>query len=90
MNKCNKSIGITKKLSLTLLRNSLLTICKTFVWPVLDYAELIYDEPLAESFKDKLEMVQYNAAFVITDAIKDTSRDSISRELGLESLAKWR
>ena len=32
INKCNKSIGIMKKLSLTLSRNSLLTIYKTFVY----------------------------------------------------------
>ena len=35
-------------------------------------------------------MVQYNAALVITGAIKGTSRDSIYRELGLESLAERR
>ena len=31
-------------------------------------------------------MVQYYAALVITGAFKDTSRDRIYRELGLESL----
>ena len=79
-----------KKLSLTLSRNSLLAIYKTFVSPILDYADVIYDKPLTESFKDKLEMVQYNAALVVTGAIKGTSRDRIYRELGLKSLAKWR
>ena len=79
-----------KKLSLTLSRNSLLTIYKTFVRPILDYADIIYDKPLTESFKDKLEMVQYNAALVITGAFKGTSRDRIYTELGLESLAEWR
>ena len=90
INKCNKSIGIMKKLSLTLSRNSLLTIYKTFVRPILDYADVIYDKPLTESFKDKLEMVQYNAALVITGTFKGTSRDRIYRELGLESVAKRR
>ena len=59
-----------KKLSLTLSRNSLLTIFKIFVRPILDYADIIYDKSLTESFKDKLEMVQYNTAFVITGAFK--------------------
>ena len=77
-----------KKISLTLSRNSLLTIYKTFVRPILDYAD--NDKPLTESFKDKLEMVQYNAALVITIAFKGTSRDRIYRELGLESLAEGR
>ena len=79
-----------KKLSLISLRNSLLTICKTFARPILNYADRMYDKPLIESFKDKLEMVQYNAALVIIGAIKGTSRDRIYRELGLESLAEWR
>ena len=59
--------------------------------PILDYADIIYDKPLTKSFKDKLEMVQYNAALVITGAFKGTSRDRIYREPGLESLPerKW-
>ena len=79
-----------KKLSLTLSRNSLLTIYKTFVRPILDYADVTYDKPLTESFKDKLQMVQYNAALVINGALKGTSRDRTYRELGLESLAERR
>ena len=90
INKCKKAIGIMKKLFLTLSKNRLLTIYKTFVRPILDYADIIYDKPLTESFKDKLEMVQYNAALVITGAIKGTLRDRIYRELGLESLAERR
>ena len=46
-----------KKLSLTLPRNSLLNIYKTFVRPIVEYADITYDKPLTESFKDKLEMV---------------------------------
>ena len=57
INKCNKSIGIMKILSLTLPRNSLLNIYKTFVRPIVEYADITYDKPLTESFKDKLEMV---------------------------------
>ena len=86
INKCNKPIGIMKKLSLTLSRNSSLTIYKTFVRPILDYTDIIFDKSLTEPFKDKLEMVQYNTALVITGAIKGASRDHIYREVGLESL----
>ena len=50
----------------------------------------MYDKTLTDSFKDKLEMVQYNAVLVITGAIKGASRDRIYRELGLESLTEWR
>ena len=46
-----------QKLFLTLLRNSLLTIYKTFTRPVLEYADIIYGKPLNECFKNELEMV---------------------------------
>ena len=90
INKCNKIIGIMKRLSLTLSRKSLLTICKSFVRPILDYADIIYDKPFNESFKRKIEIVQYRATLVITGVIKGTSRDRLYQVLGLESLADRR
>ena len=79
-----------KKLSFTLSRNSLLTIYKTFMRPILDYADTTSDRPLTEFFKDKSEIYQYNAALVITGATNGTSRDRIYRELSLKSLAERR
>ena len=43
--KTMKRIGIIKKPSNVLLRNSLITIYKSFVRPPLDYGDLIYDHP---------------------------------------------
>ena len=40
INNYNKSIGIIKKLSLTLSKHILLTIYKTFVRPILDYTDI--------------------------------------------------
>ena len=40
-----------KKLSLTASRNSLLTICKAFVKPILDYTDMNYDKPLLSPLK---------------------------------------
>ena len=74
INKCNRIIGSIKKLSLILPRASLLTIYKAFVRPHLDYADIIYDKPDNESFKDWVEKVQYNAALAITGVIIGTSR----------------
>ena len=88
--KCNKIIGLMKKLSLILSRKSSLTIYKSFVRPNLDYADMIYDKPLNESLKRKIEMVHHNAALIITGAFKGTSHDKIYRELGSESLADRR
>ena len=81
INKCNKIIGIMKKLYLFLSRKTLLTIYKSFVTPNLDYADIIYDKPFNESFKTKIEMIQCRAALVITWAIKGTSRDLLYQEL---------
>ena len=90
INNCNKIIGIMKKLFPFLSRKTLLTIYESFVRPNLDCADIIYDKPFKESFKTKIEMIQYQAAFVITGAIKDTSRDRRYQEIGLESLADRR
>ena len=36
----------------------------------LNYADIFYFIPLNESFQKKIELVQYNAAFIITGAVK--------------------
>ena len=75
-----------RRLSMTLSRKSLLTIYKSFVRPLLDYADIIYDKPYSESFKENLEAVQYNACLAFTGAIRGTSQEGLYRELGLETL----
>ena len=64
----------------------MLTIYKTFVRSHLDYADIIYDTPFNEAFKEKLEKVQHFAALIITGAIKGTSGECLYKELGLEAL----
>ena len=86
INKCNKIIGIIKRFSLILSRKSLLTIYKSFVRPNLDYADIIYDKPLNESFKIKIEMVQYKT--VITGATNGTSRHRLYQELGFRIFSR--
>ena len=71
-------------------QKSLLTIYKAFLRPLIDYGDIIYDQPQNESFCDKLESVQYKAALAITGAIQGTSRDKLYQELGLESLKSRR
>ena len=71
-------------------RNSLLTICKAFLRPLVDYRDIIFDQQRNESFFDKLESIQYKAALAITGAIQGTSRDKLYQELGLESLRSRR
>ena len=54
-----------KKLFLFLSRKSLPKICKSFVRPNLYYADIFYDK----SFKNKIKMIQYRAAFITTGTI---------------------
>ena len=43
--KAVKGISVIKKVNVTLPRSSLLTICKSFTRPHLDYGDVIYDQP---------------------------------------------
>ena len=88
--KANKGIGVIKKLSNTLPRDALLTIYKSFVRPHLDYGDIIYDQPQNESFCNKLESIQYNAALAINGAIRGASKTKLCKELGLEFLKSRR
>ena len=63
-----------QKLRHILSRHSLITICKSFVTPHLDYGDIIYDPPNNESFCNKIERVQHNAAFAVTGAIRGISQ----------------
>ena len=63
LNKVNKTIGLLRKLHI-LPRSALLTICKSFMRPHLDYGGIIYDQAYNASFHQKLEL--YNACLAIT------------------------
>ena len=67
-----------------------MTIYKAFLRPLIDYGDIIHDQPQKESLCEKLKSVQYKAVLAITDAIQGTSRDKIYQELGLESLKSRR
>ena len=88
--KTNKGILVIKKLRYSLPRKSLLTIYKAFLRPLIDYGHIIYDQSQIESFCDKIESVQCNAALAITGAIQGTSRGKLYQELGLKSLKSRR
>ena len=84
--KANKGIEIIKRLSHILPRKSLITSCKSFIRPHLDYGDVIYDQPNNESFCSKVELMQDNGAFAITGAVRGTSQSKLYTQLGLESL----
>ena len=90
MSTVAKTIGLRRKLQAVLPRPSLVTIYKAFIRPHLDYGDITYDRAYNESFHQKLESIQYNAALAITGAIRGTSRAKLYQELGLESLQERR
>ena len=90
LNKVNQTISLLRKLQLKLSRHSLITIYKTFIRPHLDYGDVIYDRAFNESFHQRLESIQYNAAIAITGTIRGTSSEKLFQELGLETLKSRR
>ena len=54
--------------------------------PHLDYGDVIFDQAYNKSFHENLESLQSNASL----AIRDTSKEKLYQELGLESLQHWR
>ena len=89
-NKVNKTIGLLRKQQNILPREPLLTIYKSFIRPHLDYVDAIYDQHHNNSFHQKLESIQYNAALTIKGAIRESSREKLYQELGSESLKQRR
>ena len=88
--KVNKSIALLRKLQTILPRPTLLTIYKAFIRPHLDHGDTIYDQAYNDSFHQKLESIQYNAALAITEAIRGNSSKKLYQELGLKSLQERR
>ena len=54
--------------------------------PHLDYGGTLYDQTFNNSFHERLESIQYNAALSITGTIKCSSRETPYQELGFEFL----
>ena len=90
LKKVNKIVALLRKFQNIFPRSALLTIYKCFVRTHLDHGDIIYDQTFNNSFHQKIESLQYNAALAITGAIRGTSREKIYQELGLESLQQRR
>ena len=88
--KTSRGINVLRKLRFHLPRPSLITIYKSFIRSLLDYADAIYDQPYNLSVTNRLESIQYNAALAITGCIRGSSREKLYNELGFESLQSRR
>ena len=90
LKKISKTVGLLRKFQGILPRTSLITIYKSFARPHLDYGDIICDQTFNESFHQRIESIQYNAAIAMTGAIRGTSSEKLYQELGLESLRSRR
>ena len=86
MKKAVKAISVIKKIKVSLPCFSLLTIYKSFIRPYLNYGDIIYDQPNNYRLSQKNESIRYNAAILITGAIRGSSKEKLYQEKGLESL----
>ena len=84
LSKVYKGIGFLRNLSNKLPRQALVTIYKAFIRPHLDYGDIVYDKPDNETFINKIEKAQYDAALAITGAIRGTSQENFYAELDIE------
>ena len=53
--KCNKMIGLIRRLSVNLPHNTLFTICKSFIRTHIDYGNTLYDKPSNDNFRNKMK-----------------------------------
>lgn len=89
---CTKSlqrINAWKLLQHKLSRKHLENCISIFVFPILDYGDILYDH-CSEADKDKLEAVQIAASRVITGAKRGTSHQLLYSETGWNPLRQRR
>lgn len=82
-------INIMRKLKFKLDRNSLQTIYFSFIRPLLEYSDVVWDNCTLYEVNE-LEKIQHEAARIVTGATKLVSIDSLNNETGWESLAARR
>ena len=87
--RASKRANMLKGLKFKLRRNTLERLYKSLVRPVLEYADVVWDG-CTESECDLLEHVQYEAAKIVTGAIKGTSKHRLMLELGWEEMRSRR
>ena len=86
----NRTISLLRKLQNILRRAPLVTIYKSFIRPHLYYRDILYDQMFNNSFHEKLELIQYNAALATTGAIRGSYREKRYQVPGFESLQQRR
>ena len=87
--KAWKRVNVMRKLKFILDRRSLQTIYLTFIRPLLEYANVVWDNCTLYEI-NVLEKIQYEAAHIVTGTTKLVSINSLLLETGWETLASRR
>ena len=85
----NKKLNMLKGLKFKVSRDTLGKLYKSLIRPVMEYADVLWDNGIASDC-DLLEHVQYEAAKIVTGAIKGTSKHRLMQEVGWESMSTRR
>ena len=88
-NKAWNRIHIMRKLKFKIDRKSLEIIYTTFIRPILEYADVIWDN-CTQYEKQELEKIQNEAARIATGTTKLVSLNVLYKEIGWDSLEKRR
>ena len=83
--KAWKRINILRKLKYQLDRSTLQTIYFSFIRPILEYADIVWDS-CTQYEKNELEKIQVEAAMIVTGATRSCSNKKILEEAGWDSL----
>ena len=82
-------INVMRKLKFKLDRRSLQIIYFTFIRPILEYADVVWNN-CTQYEVNELEKIQNEAARIVTGATKLVSINSLMQETGLETLSNRR
>ena len=72
LTKVNKAVGVFRKLPNLSPKTTPISIFEALIRSYIDHGEVLYDQIFNNSFKEKLESIQYNACLNLTGAIRGT------------------
>ena len=89
VNKCRTQINCLCSYKYRLSRKSLETMYKSYILPLLDYADVLWDN-CTEIQANTLEQLQIEALRIITGSVRGTSHASLYNETGFITLKERR
>ena len=87
--KCRPLVACLKSFKYRLSRQSLETMYKSFILPILDYADVVWDN-CTQYQSDALEDLQLEVIRTITGAVRGTSHNKLYKESGFITLKERR